>query len=232
MDELLHPAGQILLQEPRDERVDDRLEPARDSRDGELAEERLIHQAQRLEDLLCRERQDIVDAEVVSRQPEAGHVGDVLDRACTATRRRLADPEGAADGDVERHLRVPRRRLGDHPPRAFRRLGGDEKGLRLAAGRELGHPVVVHHVDVIGAGLLEAVVLGVLVPGVVVRLVVVDIDAGLRPVLLEKVVAERHHRRIGEAADRDRTASAAGRSAGRTASATCGQQRRQRKRGA
>src|SRR5438034_9939666 len=58
------------------------------------------------------------------------------------------------------------------------------------SGRELRHPVVVHHIDVIGAGLVEAVVLAGLVPGVIVGLIIVDSDPRLARELLDEVVAE------------------------------------------
>ena len=72
------------------------------------------------------------------------------------------------------------------------------------SGSELRHPVVVHDIDVIGAGLVQTIILAVLVPAVIVGLVVVDRDAGLLRELLDVVVAERPHGVVLEAADGDR----------------------------
>jgi hypothetical protein len=74
---------------------------------------------------------------------------------------------------------------------------------------EFRHPVVVHDVDVVGAGLVEAVVLAALVPAVVVRLVVGGRDARLVGECLDEVVAERRHGVVLEAADGDRAAGPA-----------------------
>ena len=52
------------------------------------------------------------------------------------------------------------------------------EALNDMAGSKLRHPVVVHDIDVVCAGLVEAIVLAVLIPAVVVRLVVVDSDTG------------------------------------------------------
>src|SRR5262249_28691630 len=75
VDDLLQPAGQVLLQEAGDELVDQVLQPAGQARDGELAEQRLVQQADGLEDVLDRLGQRLADAVGVLGQPDAGDVG-------------------------------------------------------------------------------------------------------------------------------------------------------------
>src|SRR5207302_115973 len=80
VDQLLDPSGQVLLQQAGDERVDDRLQPTRQARDGELTEQRLVHQPQRLEGLLYGEWERVPDAVIVPRQPDSADVGHRLVR--------------------------------------------------------------------------------------------------------------------------------------------------------
>ena len=80
------------------------------------------------------------------------------------------------------------------------------EALDDVSGCEFRHPVVVHDIDVIGTGLVEAVVLAVLIPAVVVGFVVVDRDPRLAGELLDEIVAERRHGVVLETADGDRAA--------------------------
>src|SRR5262249_42571251 len=93
------PLREVLPQEPGDEGVDDVLQPAREPRDSELAEQRLIDQAHRAEELPDACGQALAQVEVVPREPDSaqvrhcliGHAGaGAADRGRVAVRPRPA----------------------------------------------------------------------------------------------------------------------------------------------
>ena len=163
VDGLLGPLRQVLLQQPGDEGVEDLLQPPRQAGNGQLAEQRLIHQPDRLQDLAHADGQRLAEVEVMAGHPVAAQVRNVAVPdaglpahpvhgiaalpAAAGGRGGIALGHGLVLGapiridgaelslhpHLERDRGIAARALSHHLPGALRGLRGDQVHPRLAA---------------------------------------------------------------------------------------------------